>query len=58
MAWGTLPRLFAFENDADKRDFLRTYAHTYLKEEITAEQVVRRFDPFRRFLVVAAQMSG
>lgn len=58
LAWGTLPRLFAFENDADKRDFLRTYAHTYLKEEITAEQVVRRLDPFRRFLVVAAQMSG
>lgn len=58
LAWGTLPRLFAFESDADKRDFLRTYAHTYLKEEITAEQVVRRLDPFRRFLVVAAQMSG
>lgn len=58
LAWGTLPRLFAFENEADKRDFLRTYAHTYLKEEITAEQVVRRLDPFRRFLVVAAQMSG
>ncbi len=58
LAWGTLPRLFAFESVADKRDFLRTYAHTYLKEEITEEQVVRRLDPFRRFLVVAAQMSG
>lgn len=54
LAWGTLPRLFAFENEADKREFLRTY----LKEEITAEQVVRRLDPFRRFLVVAALMSG
>lgn len=58
LAWGTLPRLFAFDQEADKRDFLRTYAHTYLKEEITEEQVVRRLDPFRRFLVVAAQMSG
>ncbi len=58
LAWGTLPRLFAFESEADKRDFLRTYAHTYLKEEITEEQVVRRLDPFRRFLIVAAQMSG
>jgi len=58
LAWGTLPRLFAFDQEADKRDFLRTYAHTYLKEEINEEQVVRRLDPFRRFLVVAAQMSG
>jgi len=58
LTWGTLPRLFALETAEDKRDFLRTYTHTYLKEEITAEQVVRRLDPFRRFLVVAAQMSG
>ncbi|MGH7494350.1 MAG: ATP-binding protein [bacterium] len=58
LSWGTLPRLFALTSDEDKRDFLRTYAHTYLKEEITVEQVVRRLDPFRRFLVVAAQMSG
>jgi len=58
LAWGTLPRLFALESVEDKRDFLRTYTHTYLKEEITEEQVVRRLDPFRRFLVVAAQMSG
>jgi predicted AAA+ superfamily ATPase len=58
LAWGTLPRLFALETVEDKRDFLRTYTHTYLKEEITAEPVVRRLDPFRRFLIVAAQMSG
>jgi predicted AAA+ superfamily ATPase len=58
LAWGTLPRVYALQSDADKRDFLRTYAHTYLKEEITEEQVVRQLDPFRRFLVVAAQMSG
>jgi predicted AAA+ superfamily ATPase len=58
LAWGTLPRLFALESPEEKRDFLRTYTHTYLQEEITAEQVVRRVDPFRRFLFVAAQMSG
>jgi predicted AAA+ superfamily ATPase len=58
LAWGTLPRLFALESSEEKRDFLRTYTHTYLQEEITAEQVVRRIDPFRRFLFVAAQMSG
>ena len=58
LAWGTLPRIFALESVDDKRDFLRTYTHIYLKEEITEEQVVRRLDPFRRFLFVAAQMSG
>jgi uncharacterized protein len=56
--WGTLPRLFSLEKNEDKRDFLRSYAHTYLQEEITQEQVVRRLDPFRRFLFIAAQMSG
>ena len=34
------------------------YAYTYLKEEIAAEQLVRRLDPFRRFLEVAAQCNG
>ena len=58
LAWGTLPRVMTLENSEDKRDFLRTYAHTYLQEEITQEQIVRRLDPFRRFLFVAAQMSG
>lgn len=58
LPWGTLPRVMTLENSEDKRDFLRTYAHTYLQEEITQEQIVRRLDPFRRFLFVAAQMSG
>lgn len=58
LAWGTLPKIYSLRNIEDKRDFLRAYAHTYLKEEITEEQVVRRLDPFRRFLFVAAQMSG
>lgn len=58
LAWGTLPRIFALGSVDDKRDFLRTYTHVYLKEEVTAEQLVRRLDPFRRFLFVAAQMSG
>ena len=31
---------------------------TYLREEIVAEQIVRRLDPFRRFLAVAAQSNG
>lgn len=58
LTWGTLPRLFVLSGTEDKRDFLRTYTHAYLKEEITAEQLVRKLTPFRRFLSVAAQMSG
>lgn len=58
LRWGTLPRLFALNSDDAKREYLRGYTHTYLQEEITQEQVVRKLDPFRRFLVVAAQMSG
>lgn len=56
--WGTLPRLFSLDEDEEKQGYLRSYAHTYLQEEITQEQVVRKLDPFRRFLFVAAQMSG
>ncbi len=56
--WGTLPRLYSLKKDDDKRDYLRAYAHTYLQEEITQEQIVRKLEPFRRFLFIAAQMSG
>jgi predicted AAA+ superfamily ATPase len=58
LSWGTLPRAVTLGSDHNRRDFLRAYTHTYLQEEITQEQIVRRLDPFRRFLVVAAQMSG
>jgi predicted AAA+ superfamily ATPase len=58
LSWGTLPRAVTLGSDHNRRDFLRAYTHTYLQEEITQEQIVRRLDPFRRFLVAAAQMSG
>ncbi len=58
LAWGTLPGIMRFENDSDKKDFLKAYALTYLKEEIWAEHMIRELDPFRRFLPVAAQANG
>ncbi len=58
LLWGTLPKLCSLETDEEKREFLKTYAYTYLKEEIASEQIVRRLDPFRRFLEVAAQGNG
>ncbi|MBI2119912.1 MAG: ATP-binding protein [Elusimicrobia bacterium] len=58
LRWGTLPRLYSLTTNEEKKDYLRSYTHTYLQEEITQEQVIRRLDPFRRFLFIAAQMSG
>ncbi len=58
LAWGTLPGIMRFENDSDKKDFLKAYALTYLKEEVWAEHIIRNLDPFRRFLPVAAQANG
>jgi predicted AAA+ superfamily ATPase len=56
--WGTLPGLLALSEDMERKRFLRSYAITYLKEEIQSEQIVREIDPFRRFLEVAAQCDG
>lgn len=58
LAWGTLPGLCRFTHDADKKDFLKAYALTYLKEEIWAEHIIRELEPFRRFLPIAAQANG
>lgn len=60
LSWGGLPALFAsdYESPEDKNRFLKSYIHTYLKEEILIEQLVRRIDPFHAFLEVSAQMNG
>lgn len=58
LQYGTLPKLSELSQKKDKEDFLRAYALTYLKEEIQVEQLVRRLDPFREFLGVAAQSNG
>ena len=56
--WGTLPKIFSLKEDLDKKEFLRAYTDTYLKEEIWSEQAIRKLQPFRRFLEVAAQCNG
>ncbi len=56
--WGTLPKIFGLNENVEKNEFLRSYADTYLKEEIWNEQVIRKLSPFRRFLEVAAQCNG
>ena len=58
LQWGTLPKIFQYVEDEDKDDFLFSYGSSYLKEEVWGEQLVRKLDPFRRFLSVAAQSNG
>ena len=58
LQWGTLPKIFSLSENLEKNEFLRSYADTYLKEEIWNEHVIRKLPPFRRFLEVAAQCNG
>ncbi len=58
LRWGTLPETVKCETDLERQEFLNAYAHTYLKEEIMVEQLLRKLDPFRKFLEVAAQCNG
>ena len=55
---GLLPKVFDLDSMADQQKFLQAYAHTYVKEEVVAEQLIKDLEPFRRFLEVAGQMNG
>ena len=58
LEFGTLPEVFQKKLTQDKKEFLKSYVQTYLKEEIVSEQIIRKLNPFRNFLQVAAQQSG
>ena len=58
LSFGTLPEVFQKKSKPDKKEFLKSYVQTYLKEEIISEQIIRNLNPFRNFLQVAAQQSG
>jgi predicted AAA+ superfamily ATPase len=58
LAWGSLPGVVNEKDDAVRRKMLQAYAHTYLREEVQAEQLLRALEPFHLFLPIAAQMSG
>ncbi len=56
---GMLPWLWAQAAEpTEEREFLSSYADTYLREEVQAEGVVRNIGPFVRFLDVAAADDG
>jgi predicted AAA+ superfamily ATPase len=58
LSWGTLPKIHALTTARQRASFLRSYTATYLKEEIWAEHLIEKLEPFRKFLPIAAQMSG
>lgn len=58
LEWGLLPEIDQIADNEERYDFLIAYAHTYLKEEVWGEHLIRNLDPFRKFLEVAAQANG
>lgn len=54
--WGTLPIVQGDPKQAS--EILAAYVNTYLKEEVREEGLVRRVQPFVRFLGVAGQMNA
>ena len=57
LSYGSLPEIHQLSK-TEKERALYSYVSTYLKEEILVEQIIRKIDPFRKFLEVAAQMNG
>ncbi len=57
LRWGSLPEMFFFKTNIDRKRYLQSYVQNYIKEEILVEQLVRNIEPFRAFLEVAAQSN-
>jgi predicted AAA+ superfamily ATPase len=58
LSFGLLPAVWQRTGDQSVIRFLRAYGQTYLKEEVWAEHLVRKLEPFRKFLEVAAQQNA
>ncbi len=58
LRFGMLPKIYDVQQEEIKADILRAYTHTYLKEEVWAEHLIRKLSPFQYFLEVAAQANG
>lgn len=56
LEWGSLP-LVTLQPEI-RAETLRAYTHTYLREEIKEEGLVRKVEPFVRFLEVAAILNA
>lgn len=56
--YGGLPGVYHFQEDEDKVRYLKSYGLMYLKEEVWNEHLVRKLNPFRSFLELAARANG
>jgi uncharacterized protein len=56
LMWGLLP--LVHNNIKSAKDTLSAYFHTYIREEIREEGLVRKVEPFLRFLEVAGLLNG
>ena len=57
LRYGTIPLIYT-SDPGERKDRLRAYVQTYLKEEIQAEALVRNLAGFMRFLPIAAIFHG
>lgn len=55
---GLLPGIYLEESEEERIKTLRSYAATYLKEEIQAEALTRNLEGFSRFLFSASHWAG
>ena len=58
LMWGTLPKIFSLDSADDKTQYLKSYANTYIQEEVWEAHLIKDLVPYRRFLQVAAQTNG
>ncbi|MHB1325891.1 MAG: ATP-binding protein [Thermoleophilia bacterium] len=56
LQWGLLPMVL--EDWESAGDILDSYVHTYIRQEIQEEGLVRKLAPFARFLSIAGQLNG
>lgn len=58
LAQGTLPGIWTEPNASERAQTLRSYADTYLREEVQAEALVRDIGGYARLLDLVAAASG
>lgn len=58
LSTGTLPGIWTEPDPQERCKTLRSYASTYLKEEVQAEALMRNIEGFSRLLFVAATAAG
>lgn len=58
MLYGSIPMSLTNQDIQSRTKYLKTYVHTYLKEEIQQESKVRSLDGFAHFLELAASTNG